>query len=165
MSAQVGTTVSDSELAEAERKVLTMLELSAQIAEGLAGGLETPVPEGTASVAADAARFVELSSEIKETLSRAEFAPEQPYQRTADAEVFRHRVDEMYESAADELHEALRAQVYSAVTYGPQPGDAPDRDVAEGDDAEKHLAKAEVLIGLCEESAATAAVASPGPLT
>jgi len=67
----------DATLAEAEAKVLTMVELSAQIAEGLSGGLAAEAAP-SAAVAADAARFAELAAEVEDALAGARFVRDAP---------------------------------------------------------------------------------------
>ena len=154
--------IPDAALDACEEKVLTMLELSAQIAEGLAGGLATP-PEATASVAADAARFMQLSEDLKEALAGAAFLPEHDYRRTAAGEVFRRQVDEMHDGACDDMHLALRAHAHSAVSYGPTDDDAAAAAAAavdpppDGDAAARILAN-EALVRDCELTAGDAGV-------
>ena len=141
--------IPDADLDAAERKVLEMLELSAKIAEDLAGGLE-PAPQPAASVASDATRFMALAGELRRTLEAARFPPELEYRRTAGGEIFRRRLDEMHDAACDDLHHELRAHAQSAL-----------RDSgagAAGGDAAAALAALEPAIKECEDTALAAGV-------
>ena len=141
--------IPDADLDAAERKVLEMLELSAKIAEDLAGGLE-PAPQPAASVASDATRFMALAGELRRTLEAARFPPEFEYRRTAGGEIFRRRLDEMHDAACDDLHHELRAHAQSAL-----------RDSGAGagaGDAAAALAALEPAIKECEDTALAAGV-------
>ena len=116
--------VSDARLAACQQDVLKMVELAAQVAEGLAANVD-PEAEGAPeanTIKEDAAMFLRLADGVQETMAQSRWPVEHAYARSAENLLLRRRLDEMVEEAQDELGHALRTHLAAAL-----------RDVDEGE--------------------------------
>ena len=109
--------VSDARLAACQQDVLKMVELAAQVAEGLAANVD-PEAEGAPeanTIKEDAAMFLRLADGVQETMAQSRWPVEHAYARSAENLLLRRRLDEMVEEAQDELGHALRTHLAAAL--------------------------------------------------
>ena len=109
--------VSDGRLAACQQDVLKMVELAAQVAEGLAANVD-PEAEGAPeanTIKEDAAMFLRLADGVQETMAQSRWPVEHAYARSAENLLLRRRLDEMVEEAQDELGHALRTHLAAAL--------------------------------------------------
>ena len=95
--------VSDARLAACQQDVLKMVELAAQVAEGLAANVD-PEAEGAPeanTIREDAAMFLRLADGVQETMAQSRWPVEHAYARSAENLLLRRRLDEMVEGAQD----------------------------------------------------------------
>ena len=132
--------VSDARLAACQQDVLKMVELAAQVAEGLAANVD-PEAEGAPeanTIKEDAAMFLRLADGVQETMAQSRWPVEHAYARSAENLLLRRRLDEMVEGAQDELGRALRMR-------GSRPPKKPRASAAES----STLARAPPLLRVC----------------
>ena len=119
--------VSDARLAACQQDVLKMVELAAQVAEGLAANVD-PEAEGAPeanTIKEDAAMFLRLADGVQETMAQSRWPVEHAYARSAENLLLRRRLDEMVEEGvmvydsffliSVEMHERARDRLPSAV--------------------------------------------------
>jgi hypothetical protein len=151
--------VSDARLAACQQDVLKMVELAAQVAEGLAANVDPEGAPETNAVREDAATFLQLADGVQDTMNQSKWPVEREYARSAENLLLKRHLDEMVEGAQDELGAALRVHLVSALRDQEQHAAQPPR---EGDeDEEAQLCRALELVRECEETAEAAGVRIP----
>ena len=157
--------VSDARLAACQQDVLKMVELAAQVAEGLAANVD-PEAEGAPeanTIREDAAMFLRLADGVQETMAQSRWPVEHAYARSAENLLLRRRLDEMVEGAQDELGRALRTHLAAALRD--QAANAARPPEAGAEDEEAQLCRAMELVRKCEETAEAAGVRVPQETT
>ena len=157
--------VSDARLAACQQDVLKMVELAAQVAEGLAANVD-PEAEGAPeanTIKEDAAMFLRLADGVQETMAQSRWPVEHAYARSAENLLLRRRLDEMVEGAQDELGRALRTHLAAALRD--QAANAARPPEAGAEDEEAQLCRAMELVRKCEETAEAAGVRVPQETT
>ena len=157
--------VSDARLAACQQDVLKMVELAAQVAEGLAANVD-PEAEGAPeanTIKEDAAMFLRLADGVQETMAQSRWPVEHAYARSAENLLLRRRLDEMVEGAQDELGRALRTHLAAALRD--QAANAARPPEAGAEDEEAQLCRAMDLVRKCEETAEAAGVRVPQATT
>ena len=157
--------VSDARLAACQQDVLKMVELAAQVAEGLAANVD-PEAEGAPeanTIKEDAAMFLRLADGVQETMAQSRWPVEHAYARSAENLLLRRRLDEMVEEAQDELGHALRTHLAAALRD--QAANAARPPEAGAEDEEAQLCRAMELVRKCEETAEAAGVRVPQETT
>ena len=157
--------VSDARLAACQQDVLKMVELAAQVAEGLAANVD-PEAEGAPeanTIKEDAAMFLRLADGVQETMAQSRWPVEHAYARSAENLLLRRRLDEMVEEAQDELGRALRTHLAAALRD--QAANAARPPEAGAEDEEAQLCRAMDLVRKCEETAEAAGVRVPQETT
>ena len=157
--------VSDGRLAACQQDVLKMVELAAQVAEGLAANVD-PEAEGAPeanTIKEDAAMFLRLADGVQETMAQSRWPVEHAYARSAENLLLRRRLDEMVEEAQDELGHALRTHLAAALRD--QAANAARPPEAGAEDEEAQLCRAMDLVRKCEETAEAAGVRVPQATT
>ena len=157
--------VSDARLAACQQDVLKMVELAAQVAEGLAANVD-PEAEGAPeanTIKEDAAMFLRLADGVQETMAQSRWPVEHAYARSAENLLLRRRLDEMVEEAQDELGHALRTHLAAALRD--QAANAARPPEAGAEDEEAQLCRAMDLVRKCEETAEAAGVRVPQETT
>ena len=157
--------VSDARLAACQQDVLKMVELAAQVAEGLAANVD-PEAEGAPeanTIKEDAAMFLRLADGVQETMAQSRWPVEHAYARSAENLLLRRRLDEMVEGAQDELGRALRTHLAAALRD--QAANAARPPEAGAEDEEAQLCRAMELVRKCEETAEAAGARVPQETT
>ncbi|CAH0375423.1 unnamed protein product [Pelagomonas calceolata] len=157
--------VSDARLAACQQDVLKMVELAAQVAEGLAANVDPEAigaPEAN-TIKEDAAMFLRLADGVQETMAQSRWPVEHAYARSAENLLLRRRLDEMVEEAQDELGHALRTHLAAALRD--QAANAARPPEAGAEDEEAQLCRAMELVRKCEETAEAAGVRVPQATT
>ena len=94
--------VSDARLAACQQDVLKMVELAAQVAEGLAANVD-PEAEGAPeanTIKEDAAMFLRLADGVQETMAQSRWPVEHAYARSAENLLLRRRVCNVFLTTA-----------------------------------------------------------------
>ncbi len=139
--------VSDARLAACQQDVLKMVELAAQVAEGLAANVD-PEAEGAPeanTIKEDAAMFLRLADGVQETMAQSRWPVEHAYARSAENLLLRRRLDEMVEGAQDELGRALRTHLAAALRDQAANAARPPEAGAEDEEAQLCRARTTVL--------------------